>query len=96
MAMPQKAKSYTKEVSIQNLKNHPSKAELDQELVHIFLKMMLKVSWVKQMYKDLMKIWDHKPDQNHKYQDNPYSQNQRVKFYQRFLAKKVKHQVRHQ
>ena len=90
MAMHQKVKSFTKEDLILNRKNHLSKAELDQALDHMFLRKTLRVSWARQMFKDLMKTWDHE-DQAHKHQENQHSQNQKVNS---SLRSVVKQQVR--
>ena len=91
--MLQKAKLFIQEGLIPNLRNRRLEAELGLVLVHIFLKMMLKVSWARPTCKDLMKIWDLRPDQNLKYQDSQCFQSQRANFFQKLEAKKARLQV---
>ena len=91
--MLQKAKLFIQEGLIPNLRNRRLEAELGLVLVHIFLKMMLKVSWARPTCKDLMKILDLKLDQNLKYQDSQFFQSQRANFFQKLEAKKARLQV---
>lgn len=87
MVMLQKVKWFTKEVLIKNRLSHQLKAEVHL-LDHIFQVLMViqKVNWVKQMFNDLMRIWEPK-GQNLRCLSIRYSLNQRVKLHPKLAAR---------